>query len=99
MAATGRGGAMTIVDKAKASAERARGQAQHGMELGRARIDEMRARRQRSKLLQQLGEACYAEHSGAGTREAVDGAIAVLDVHDRAQRRALSERAALGRTE
>jgi CBS domain-containing protein len=88
---------MTIVDKAKASAERAREQAQHGVELGRARIDEMRARRQRSKLLQQLGEACYAEHSGVGTGEAVGQSLAALDVHDQAQQRALSGRQALGR--
>jgi CBS domain-containing protein len=89
---------MTIVDKAKASAERAREQAQHGVELGRARIDEMRARRQRSKMLQQLGEACYAEHSGVGTHEAVGQSLAALDVHDQAQQRNLSGRPALGRT-
>jgi CBS domain-containing protein len=87
---------MAILDKAKASAERARGQAQHGMEVGLARIDQMRARRQRSKLLQQLGEACRAEHAGTGTREAVDQCLAALDAHDQAQRQAL-ERQALGR--
>jgi CBS domain-containing protein len=89
---------MTIFDKAKASAGRARGQAQHGMELGRGRLDEMLARRQRSKLLQQVGEACYAEHSGAGTHEAVEQSLAALDAHD-AQRRALAERQALGHLE
>jgi CBS domain-containing protein len=89
---------MTIFDKAKASAERARGQTQHGMELGRGRLDEMLARRQRSKLLQQVGEACYAEHSGAGTHEAVEQSLGALDAHD-AQRRALAERQALGRME
>jgi CBS domain-containing protein len=87
---------MAILDKAKASAERARGQAQHGMELGRGRVDEMLARRQRGRLLHQLGEACYAEHSGAGTREAVEQSLVALDAHD-AQRRALAERQALGR--
>ena len=89
---------MTIVDKAKASAERAREQAQRGVELGRARIDEMRARRQRSKMLQQLGEACYAEHSGVGTHEAVSQSLAALAVHDQEQQRNLSVRPALGRT-
>jgi CBS domain-containing protein len=83
---------MTILDKAKASAE-------HGVELGRARIDEMRARRQRNKLMQKLGEACYAEHSGDGTREAVDQGLAALDAHAQAQAHALSERQTLGRLE
>jgi CBS domain-containing protein len=90
---------MTVFDKAKVSAERARVQAQHGMELGRGRVDEMLARWQRGKLLQQLGEACYAEHSGAGTHEAVEQSLAALDAHD-VQRRALARRRqALGRTE
>ena len=86
---------MTILDRAKVSAERARGQAKHGVELGRARIDEMRARRQHRKLLQQLGEACYAEHTGQGTREAVDQALAAADAH----RSELSDRQAVGRLE
>jgi CBS domain-containing protein len=61
---------MTIRDKAKAAAKRARHQAKHGLELGRARAVETQARRQHSKLLRQLGEARYAEHSGNGTHEA-----------------------------
>jgi len=72
---------VTILDKAKAAASRARGQAEHGAALGRARIDEMRAQRQRSKLLQELGEACYAEHSGKATHEAVVDSLAALHAH------------------
>ncbi len=53
-----------ILDKAEAAAERARGQAKHGAARGRARLMEVQARRQHSKLLRQLGQACYAEHSG-----------------------------------
>src|SRR5215217_1710058 len=83
---------MTILDKAKTTAE-------HGVELGRARIEEMRVRRQRNKLMQQLGEARYAEHSGSGTREAVDQALAAVDAHTRAQARASAERQAFGRLE
>src|SRR6266498_2422769 len=60
---------MAILDKAKAAAERARGQAKHRMELGRARLDEMQARRQHSRLLRELGEARYAEQAGTGTPE------------------------------
>jgi CBS domain-containing protein len=67
---------MTILDKARGSAER-------GMELGRARMDEMRARWQHRRLLQQLGEACYAEHTGTGTHEAVDQQLAAVTAHER----------------
>src|SRR6266545_500251 len=86
---------MTILDRAKVSAERARGTAKHGMEVGRARIDQMRARLQHRKLLQQLGEACYAEHTGDGTREAVDRRLAALDAHART----FSDKQAAGRPE
>ena len=77
---------MTILDKARVSAER-------GVELGRARMDEMRARWQHRKLLQQLGEACYAEHTGKGTREAVDQQLAAVAAHARM----LSDKQAVGR--
>ncbi len=72
---------MAILDKAKAAAERARGQAKHRMELGRARLDEMQARRQHSRLLRELGEARYAEQAGTGTHEGVARAIAAVDAH------------------
>jgi CBS domain-containing protein len=77
---------MMILDKAKAAAERARRQAKHGMKLGRAQADERQARRQRRRLMLQLGEACYAEHAGKATHEAVVSALAALDAH--AQERA-----------
>jgi CBS domain-containing protein len=72
---------MTILDKAKSATGRARGQAKHGAAVGQARLIEAQARRQRSKLVQQLGEACYAEHSGQGTQEDVTSAFAALDAH------------------
>lgn len=76
---------MSILDRAKAGAERARGQAKHGVAQGRARLMEMPARRQHSRLLRQLGEACYAEHSGDGTREPVARGFAALDARAQAQ--------------
>jgi CBS domain-containing protein len=79
---------MTILEKAKASAQR-------GLQLGREQIDEMRARRERSRLMRQLGEACYAERSGKGTRQAVDQAFAAMDAHAQAQ--ALAQRRASAR--
>jgi CBS domain-containing protein len=75
---------MSILDKAKAAAERAQGQAKRGAALGRARLMEVQARQQHAKLTMQLGEACYAEHSGQGTNEAVASAFAALDAHAQA---------------
>jgi CBS domain-containing protein len=72
---------MAILDKAKSATGRARGQAKHGAAVGQARLMEVQARRQRSKLVQQLGEACYAEHTGRGAHGAVDSAYAALDAH------------------
>jgi len=75
---------MSILDKAKAAADRARGRARHGAALGRARLTQVQARRQHARLVRQLGEACYAEHSGEGTHEAVARAVAALDDHAQA---------------
>jgi len=74
---------MTFFDKAKATAERAREQAAHGLEAGRVRLDEAQARRQYRRLLQKLGEAYYAEHCGEGDREAVVGVLGDLERHGR----------------
>jgi CBS domain-containing protein len=74
---------MAIRDKAKASAERAREQATHGLEAGRARLDQAQARRRYGRLLEKLGKAFYAEHRGEGDREAVAGTLAELDTHIR----------------
>src|SRR5438552_2651615 len=70
---------MTFFDKAKATAERAREQAAHGLEAGRVRLDEVQARRQHGRLLQKLGEAYYAEHCGEGDREGVVRGVGDLD--------------------
>jgi CBS domain-containing protein len=74
---------VNILDKAKASAERVREQASHGIERGRTRYSDVQARRHRARLLQDLGSASYAEHHGRGTRDAVLAAIAALDSHTR----------------
>jgi CBS domain-containing protein len=70
---------MTFLDKAKATAERAREQATHGIELGRTRFDEVQAHRTYTGLLKKLGAAYYAEHRGAGTREKVTDTLKELD--------------------
>jgi CBS domain-containing protein len=81
---------MSILDKAEAAAERARGQARQGAAQGRARLMEVQARRQHGKLVRRLGEACYAEHSGQVTQEQVADAFAALDAHARAHPQALA---------
>jgi len=72
---------MSILDRTKAAAERTKGQIRNGTAQGRARLTEAQARRQHGKLIQQLGEACYAEHSGEGTHEPVADAFTALDAH------------------
>jgi CBS domain-containing protein len=68
---------MTILDKAKAAAKQ-------GAAQGRARLKELQVRQEHGKLVRQLGEACYAEHSRQGTHEPVASAFAALDAHVRA---------------
>ena len=74
---------MTFLDKAKATAERAREQATHGVELGRTRFEEVQVHRKYLRLLERLGEAHYAEHRGAGTREKVAAALEEVDAYAR----------------
>jgi hypothetical protein len=57
---------MTFLDKAKATAERAREQATHGVELGRTRLEAVQVHRKYVRLLERLGEAYYAEHRAPG---------------------------------
>lgn len=70
---------MTLLDKAKLTAERAREQATHGIEAGKARIGEVQAGRHYGQLLENLGKATYAEYRGEGTREQVTRAFTDLD--------------------
>jgi CBS domain-containing protein len=81
---------MSILDKAKAAAERAQGQARQGVAQGQARLMQMQWQRQHNKLERQLGEACFAEHSGEGTHEPVTRALAALDAHTQAHPQALA---------
>lgn len=81
---------MSILDKAKAAAGRAQGQARHGAAQGRARLMQVQARRQHSKLVRQLGEACYAEHTAPGIHEEVARAFAALEAHAQAHPQALA---------
>jgi CBS domain-containing protein len=70
---------MMAFDKVKESAKR-------GLASGRARMDQARALRQRTKLLQELGEVCYAEHTGQATHEVVVGKLRALDYYEQTLR-------------
>jgi CBS domain-containing protein len=72
---------MGILDRAKATAERVREQASHGLEVGRTRFDEAQLRRQHARLLQNLGAAYHAEQRGKGDHDATERALADLDAH------------------
>jgi CBS domain-containing protein len=72
---------MSILGKAKTAAGRTRSRARHRAAQGRARLAQVQARRQHRMLIQQLGQACYAEHSRQGTHEPVARAYAALDAH------------------
>jgi len=72
---------MAMLDKVKAAAKRAPDQARRGAAAGRARLAEAQARREHGRLVRQLGEACYAEHSGQAAHDAVASAFAALDAH------------------
>ena len=72
---------MTFLDKAKATADRAREQATHGIELGGTRLRDVQVHRKYTRQLEKLGEAYYAEHSGSGTRERVTAALDEVDAY------------------
>ncbi len=81
---------MSILDKTETAAKRTLGQARHIAAQGRARLVETQAPWQHRKLLHQLGEACYAEHSGQGAHEPVERAFAAVDAHAQAHPRTLA---------
>ena len=67
---------MQFLDKAKATAERAREQATHG-------IERVQVHRKYTRLLEKLGEAYYAEHRGSRRREQVAAALDEVDAYAR----------------
>src|SRR5688500_4829494 len=67
---------MALLEKAKATAERAREQATHG-------IERVQVHRRYTRLLEKLGEACYAERRGSGRREKVAAVLDEVDAYAR----------------
>jgi hypothetical protein len=72
---------MTLLDKAKVAAERARVAAQQGVHQGQVKLDAIQAKRRSDALLRELGAAYYAEQRHGGSHEPVERALATLDVH------------------
>ena len=74
---------MGLMDKVKKASEQALSKAQEGVKEGRAKLDEVQAKRQWDALLRDLGAAAYAERREGGPASAVDAALAALDDHAR----------------
>ncbi len=74
---------MGLMDKVKKASEQALNKAQEGMKEGRAKLDEVQAKRRWDALLHNLGAAVYAERREGGPAGAVDAAMAALDDHAR----------------
>jgi hypothetical protein len=61
--------------------DRAKEQAQRGINQGKQRLDEVQAQRAGNDLLRKLGAAYYAEHRGGGSHEATQEALQSLESH------------------
>ena len=72
---------MGFMDKVKQTAGQAMSKAQQGVSQGRAKLDEVQAKRQWDALLRNLGAAYYAQERQDGPADAVSTAMAALDDH------------------
>lgn len=61
--------------------DRAKEQAQRGINQGKQRLDEVQAQRTGNDLLRKLGSAYFAEHRGTGTAEGTQEALQALESH------------------
>ena len=72
---------MTLLDKARAAAEKAAAAAQQGMQQGQAKLDAIQTKRHGEALLRALGAAYYAERRHGASHDDVESALAALDAH------------------
>jgi hypothetical protein len=72
---------MGLLDKVKQGAGQALNKAQEGVSQGKAKLDEVQAKRQWEALLRNLGAAVYAEQRQGGPSDAVAAALGALDEH------------------
>lgn len=61
--------------------DRAKEKAQHGLEQGKQKVEEVQQHRAGSDLLKKLGAAYYAERSGSGSPQATQDALNALEAH------------------
>ncbi|MEU7184210.1 hypothetical protein ACWIG3_34565 [Streptomyces celluloflavus] len=61
--------------------DRAKEQAQHALEQGKQKVDEVQQQRAGNDLLKKLGAAYYAERRGSGTPDATQSALQALESH------------------
>ena len=72
---------MTLFDKAKVAAEKAKVAAQQGVQQGQAKLDAIQTKRRADALLHKLGAAYYNEQRQGGSHDPVEAALAALDAH------------------
>lgn len=68
-----------FLDKAKAVAQQALEEAKKGVETGQAKLDDVQAKKEASRVLAALGAAFYAEQRSGGPRSDVDAALKGVD--------------------
>ena len=68
-----------FLDKAKQVAQQALDEAKKGVETGQAKLDEVQAKKEASRVLAALGAAFYAEQRSGGPRSDVDAALKAVD--------------------
>ncbi|MFD6497731.1 hypothetical protein [Streptomyces sp. NPDC060188] len=61
--------------------DRAKEQAQRGLNQGKQKLDDVQAQRAGADLLKRLGSAYYAERHGTGSTEATQQALQSLESH------------------
>ncbi|MET7746064.1 hypothetical protein [Streptomyces sp. NPDC005385] len=61
--------------------DRAKEQAQRGLNQGKQKLDDVQAQRAGADLLKRLGAAYYAERHGTGSTEATQQALQSLESH------------------
>jgi hypothetical protein len=68
-----------FLDKAKQVAQQALDEAKKGVETGQAKLDDVQAKKEASRVLAALGAAFYAEQRTGGQRSDVDAALKTVD--------------------
>ncbi|MCZ3386400.1 MAG: hypothetical protein LH630_05415 [Actinomycetia bacterium] len=68
-----------FLNKANQVAQQALDEAKKGVETGQAKLDDVQAKREASRILSILGAAHYAEQRSGGARSDVEAALKTVD--------------------